>query len=335
MDPKFISAVYTSVLKFFNIDRQMSTSHNHNRNGACEIVIKTIEVLLRHVLSHYPDRSFVDFLGLVAYIYNSSVHSSINVTPYFALFGFEPVNPSLLLCDAAPAPTDDNLPVDPADKLAVQEFIQHQQAVSRQIKDDLQLSHRTMEIFQNSTRKDVHYEPGQWVFLNTTNLDSHYFARDEYKLRDRYVGPFQILEQTSSYNYRLRLPATMSRLPNIFHAALLWSQPPAQPDLQPLKQPDHSALATTDGNVPVLPPTGLPPPLLTRIQELAALDDGEYEVESILARKKWGKGYRYFVKWAGYPDSANSWLARKDLATTGLAAALAAFDASCVDPAPD
>ena len=335
MDPKFISAVYTSIMQFFNVERQMSTSHNHNRNGACEIVIKTIEVLLRHVLSHYPDRSFVDFLPLVAYIYNSAVHSSTKVSPYFALFGFEPANPSLLLCDAAPAPTDDQLPAKPDDKLAVQEFIQHQQAVSRQIKDALQLSQRTMEIFQNSTRKDVQYGPGQWVFLNTTNLDSHYFARSEQKLQDRYVGPFQIIEQTSAYNYRLRLPPAMSKLPNVFHAALLWLQPPAQPDLQPIRQPDHSALATTGSNVPVPPPTGVLPPPLTRTQELAALDHDEFEVESILARKKVGKGYRYFVKWVGYPDADNSWLARKDLATTGLAAAVKAFDASCTDPVPD
>ena len=336
MDPKFISAVYKSIMDFFNIERQMSTSHNHNRNGACEVVIKTVEILLRHVLSHYPGRSFVDFLGLVAYIYNSSIHSSIGVTPFLALFGFEPVNPSLLLCDVAPPPTDDHLPTKSDDKLAVQEFIQHQQAVIRQVKDALQLSQRTMEVFENSTRKDVQYQPGQWVFLNTTNLDSHYFARDEYKLRDRFVGPFQIMEQVSSYNYRLRLPTAMNKLPNVFHAALLWYQHPSQPDLQPLKLPDHSQLSTTGSNIPVVPPTGVPAPPLTRTQELAALDSDEFEVESILARKRsGGRGYKYLVKWVGYPDSDNQWLSRKNLATSGMATAVDNFDATCNESAPD
>ena len=110
------------------------------------------------------------------------------------------------------------------------------------------------------------------------------------------------MEKVSNYTYRLKLPSSMGRLYNVFHASLLWERPPQQPDLAPISQPDHSSLSSSSNNTPVLPPSGLPHPTLTPEQELQQLEPGEYIIENILARKKHGRGYQYFVKWKGYPD---------------------------------
>ena len=336
-DPKFISAVFECIMGFFNIQRKMSTSYNHDPNGKAEISIKTVEVLLRHVLSHHPERHFNDFLPLSAYAYNSSVKKDHGHTPHMVLFGFEPSNPSILLCDTFDPPTADQLPTKKLDSDDVTEFILHQQVVLREVKDAIQASQRTMEIFQNDNRRDIKFQPGEKVYLDTRNLGPHYFARSELKLHDKFFGPFTIMEQLSSYTYRLQLPHEMRDLYNVFHVALLWKFVPTDPDLQPLRVPDFSSISSVPDKAPLAAPTGFPTPAQLLPDAPAQLDDGEYIVESILARRKRGRGYQYFVKWKNFPDSANQWISRSSAATEGLSQDMTAFDATCdiaagVDP---
>lgn len=49
----------------------------------------------------------------------------------------------------------------------------------------------------------------------------------------------------------------------------------------------------------------LPPPVDS--------DDGQFEVERLVERKRVGRGFKYWVKWRGYPDSENSWVHKKDI----------------------
>jgi hypothetical protein len=47
-----------------------------------------------------------------------------------------------------------------------------------------------------------------------------------------------------------------------------------------------------------------------KLKEVEEEDDQEevhYEIEKIVNHKKQGKGFRYFVKWKGYPESENTW----------------------------
>lgn len=42
-------------------------------------------------------------------------------------------------------------------------------------------------------------------------------------------------------------------------------------------------------------------------------DDGQFEVERLIGKKRVGRGVQYLVKWRGYPDSENSWQKKKDI----------------------
>ena len=82
----------------------------------------------------------------------------------------------------------------------------------------------------------------------------------------------------SPLTYRLKLPTTW-RIHNIFHAVLLKK---------------YRETETYGENYPEPPPE---------------LEEGEevYDVETILRRRKRGRGYQYFVKWRGYPITDASW----------------------------
>ncbi|KAK5308954.1 hypothetical protein LTR93_012303 [Exophiala xenobiotica] len=42
-------------------------------------------------------------------------------------------------------------------------------------------------------------------------------------------------------------------------------------------------------------------------------DDDQYEVETLLGKRRRGRGVQYLVKWRGYPNRANSWSKTKDI----------------------
>ena len=47
--------------------------------------------------------------------------------------------------------------------------------------------------------------------------------------------------------------------------------------------------------------------------QLTIKDNDIYQIETILMKRKCGRGYPYLVKWAGYPDKFIWWIAEKDL----------------------
>ena len=98
------------------------------------------------------------------------------------------------------------------------------------------------------------------------------------KMAFKREGPFEIEEVLGPLTYRLKLPESW-RIHNVFHATLL----------RPYRES-----GIYGENYPSPPPN---------------IEDGEevWEVESILKHRRRGRGYEYFVKWAGYPMTEGSW----------------------------
>ena len=100
-----------------------------------------------------------------------------------------------------------------------------------------------------------------------------------------------IKEAISAVTYRLDLPSSW-KIWNAFHASLL----------TPYRETDSHG-----------PNYERPPPDLIK-------DEEEYEVDQILDSRKHGRGsaLQYLVRWKGYPDSDNQWVAKRDLFTPQL-----------------
>jgi hypothetical protein len=285
-----------------------------------------MEVMLRHLLDEFPDHNFDELLPMAQWAYNSSVHSATNMSPYFAVFGQEPRH----FMDLG-ALVDDELSIEVVAPSAAA-FAKHQEAVVQLARDALVKAQQTMEKYENSSRKDVVFEVGQAVFLSTVNLGASHFDRSAEKLRPRFVGPFTVSAKEGPYRYRLQMPKEWAGLHPVFHASLLY---PAQ--VSPAAMAGRLGPGVQAPEV-VAAPAATAGSASSELQAgvLTHDDDGEpvFVIERVVRREKRGRGYRYLVKWEGFPAEDNSWITKSNADTEGALQALVDFDQSLDNSEP-
>ena len=106
-------------------------------------------------------------------------------------------------------------------------------------------------------------------------------SRPSKKLQARFIGPYRIKKVVSKVAYQLELPPTL-RIHPTFHVSLLrkYEDPESFPHRP--KAPERPDAIVIDG------------------QE-------EYEVESILDKRRHRRRIEYLVKWKGFPDYDATW----------------------------
>ncbi|XP_071921800.1 uncharacterized protein [Coffea arabica] len=89
------------------------------------------------------------------------------------------------------------------------------------IRQRLQTAQSRQKSYANHPRKDLEFEIRDKVFLRITPLKGKIKAGKGKKLQPRYIGPFNILQRIGKVAYRLELPASLSRIHDVFHVSLL------------------------------------------------------------------------------------------------------------------
>ena len=145
--------------------------------------------------------------------------------------------------------------------------------ILRDIRDNLTLTRQVMTERAGGA-PPPRYQRGDMVWLSTKNLRSHCSSP---KLDAKWVGPFPIEQVVNERSYRLGLPPWL-RVHSTFNVGLL-------------------KLASNDPMAGQTNPGYDNPPALT---------DGVWEVERIVDLVRRGKGWRYVVKWSGWPSEFNS-----------------------------
>jgi hypothetical protein len=127
------------------------------------------------------------------------------------------------------------------------------------------------------------FQIGDQVWLDGCNIKMFHPTA---KLVPKCHGPFPIVRVLSPITYELRLPVQW-RLHPVFHVDLL----------TPYRETEFHG---TNYDRP-------PPDLIS--------GEEEYEVEQIVASRHFERGRKlqYLVKWKGYPDAENQWVAKEDV----------------------
>ena len=208
------------------------------------------------------------WLSLAKLWYNSSFHSSLNCSPFKALYGYEPnIGALSQISDQTSSPVAD---------LATKRQL-HLDA----LKDHLCTAQNRMQTQADKKRVDRQFSVGDQVLLKLQPYPQSSVVNCPYpKLAFKFFGPYKVLERIGPAAYRLELPSG-SLVHPVFHISQL---KPFTPNYTPV----YSAL-----------------PLLS---DLSAADlFPEAVLDRRLVKKGNHAVPQVLVKWAHLPSTSATW----------------------------
>ena len=140
-------------------------------------------------------------------------------------------------------------------------------------KEEWEKAQESITKYYNKKRKDVSFKEGEMVMLSSKHIR---MRRASTKLADKFLGPFKIEKRIGNNAYQLQLPQKYGKLHHTFHVSLL-----------------EAWKAREGSNRP----------------EPVEIDGAEeWEVEKILDQRTTKNGKtQYYVRWAGFSESGDSW----------------------------
>lgn len=139
--------------------------------------------------------SWDSYLSLIEFTYNNNSHSSIEITPFEALYGRRC---RTTLCWFAS---------DEGDVLRP-EIVQQTTGKIKMIQKKMKASQNRHKSYHDKRIKALEFQEGSHVFLRVTRVTSIGRALKSRKLT--LIGPYQILERVSKFAYRVALSSSLS-----------------------------------------------------------------------------------------------------------------------------
>jgi hypothetical protein len=265
--PQFTSAFTTKLLKLCDIHGNKSTAFHPQSDGQTERVNQTLEQYLR-IFCDYQQDNWHELLPLAEFTYNNAKHSSTQLSPFFANYGY---HPRAIL--RVRTPTND-YPQNPTAENLVQRYSTIHQQVKEQLKE---AQSQYKEYYDRHVNEAPTFQRGDQVWLSRQNIRT---TRPSAKLDFKRLGPYRVLEVVgeSKLAYRLDLPQHM-RIHPVFHVSKL-----------------------TPYNRNTFPGRNQPPPPPIEVE-----DQLEWEVSEVLDSRIRRNKLEYLVDWVGYGPDSRTW----------------------------
>ena len=194
-------------MKELGVRLNLSNTFHPQTDGQSERTIQTLEDMLRSCVLQFKGH-WNEYLPLAEFTYNNSYHSSIEMSPYEALYGKQCRTP---LCWNETGER----------KLLGPEIVQTTVDKENIIRSRLKAAQDRQKSYADKQMKDLEFEVEDRVFLKLSPWKGVVRFGKRGKLSPRYIGPFEIVEMIGPVAYRLDLPEELSRVHNVFHIFML------------------------------------------------------------------------------------------------------------------
>ena len=274
-DPRFQSEVWEQLCNRFSIKRALSSPYHPQSDGQTERLNRTLEQMLRTYIQS-DERAWESLLPALELAYNTTSHSSTELSPFEVMIGQNPVTAADIDIVGPLSPTL----TPPMTKLFRRLCDRAQAHILR--------AKWSQKSYYDAKHRDVEYAVGDKVWISSRHLPTDSSCS---KFTPRYLGPFPILERIGQVAYRIQLPSSYS-CHDVFHVSLLVKDRPRDPSM--------NAKEAAVGWLPVNDAHGNP--------------TDQYQVDYIMGQRGTGDSAFYLVKWRGYPEDRATWEPAANLA---------------------
>ena len=206
-DTIFVSQFWSHLFKLLGTTLAHSSAYHPQTDGQTKRLNQCLENFLRCMTGDRP-KQWAKWLSLVEWWYNTTYHTTLQMTPFEVLYGYLP--PHLTIPQIETTIDRD-----------VSEFLQERRLAMQIIKTRLQEAQQRMKHYADKHITERSFEVGDWVFLRLQPYKQTTLSmRRDYKLAPKFYGPYQILEKIGQVAYKLQLPVTTAIHP-VFHVSML------------------------------------------------------------------------------------------------------------------
>jgi hypothetical protein len=233
-DPIFTSSIWKALFKSLATELPLSTAYHPQIDGQIKILNQCLENYLRCMYFNSPKRWY-HRLSLAEWWYNTSYHTSLNLTPFQALWFPPPLVAEVVIPDCL--------------DLSAQGQLRNRQVATQVIKDHLTKVQVRIKLQAEKHITEREFKVGDMVYLKSqpyrhTSLSAHRCL----KLHPKFYGPFRVLERVGKAAYKLLL-SDGCQIHNIFHVSQL------KKHLGPIAIPSPELpLIDAKGTIKVAPP---------------------------------------------------------------------------------
>ena len=188
----FESKLVKDLMKLLDVEKTRTVAFKPSSDGMVERYNRTIVDMVAKLASRSP-RSWDKMIGQAVAAYNASVHSRTGFTPNYLWKGREIFHGADLMLPTKP----------PMEKLSTEEYVRRREnemrAAYEVARDTIGRNVRIQKKYYDRSSHLIAYKEGDPVYLKVFSPS----VRGEKKLKDKWEGPYFILDVLSDVNFRI------------------------------------------------------------------------------------------------------------------------------------